>query len=67
MSAGMDKDHIFFFDGKATAIPALRENVSGEDWILLKGSRRMNLDELIPGIREFVKDALSNTKAVKGD
>ena len=52
-ATGLDKNHIFFFDGKAKAIPALRENVSAGDWILLKGSRRMNLEELIPEIRKF--------------
>ncbi len=52
-SAGLDRNHIFFFDGKGTAIPALREVVSTGDWILLKGSRKMHLDELIPDIRLF--------------
>lgn len=52
-SAGLDRNHIFLFDGKGTAIPALREVVSKGDWILLKGSRKMHLDELIPDIRLF--------------
>lgn len=52
-SAGLDRNHIFFFDGKGTAIPALREVVSKGDWVLLKGSRKMHLDELIPDIRLF--------------
>ncbi len=52
-SAGLDRNHIFLFDGKGTAIPALREVVSKGDWVLLKGSRKMHLDDLIPDIRRF--------------
>ncbi|MBN1548427.1 MAG: UDP-N-acetylmuramoyl-tripeptide--D-alanyl-D-alanine ligase [Syntrophaceae bacterium] len=59
-AAGLDKNHIFFFDGKAKAIPALRENVTKGDWILLKGSRKMNLEELIPEIRKFGKGSTAD-------
>jgi len=51
VEAGMDRGRIFLFDGPDDAIPLLREVKQGNAWILLKGSRKMNLDELIPGIR----------------
>jgi UDP-N-acetylmuramoyl-tripeptide--D-alanyl-D-alanine ligase len=66
-ASGLDRNHIFFFDGKAKAIPALRENVSQGDWILLKGSRKMNLDELIPEIRKFGKGSMTNIEPLNGD
>ena len=51
VEAGMDRSRIFFFNGANDAIPRLKEVAQRGVWILLKGSRRMNLDELIPGIR----------------
>jgi UDP-N-acetylmuramoyl-tripeptide--D-alanyl-D-alanine ligase len=53
VAEGMDRKRIDFFNGPAEAIPALREVVTGSDWILLKGSRKMNLNELIPDIRRL--------------
>ena len=65
-ASGLDKNHIFFFDGNAKAIPALRETVSRGDWILLKGSRKMNLEELIPEIRLFGKPGNLSNENSKG-
>jgi UDP-N-acetylmuramoyl-tripeptide--D-alanyl-D-alanine ligase len=53
VAEGLDRKQIFFFNGPAEAIPALREVATGGDWILLKGSRKMNLNELIPDIRRL--------------
>jgi len=51
VEAGMDRVRIRFFNGADDAMPRLKEVVQRNAWILLKGSRKMNLDELIPGIR----------------
>lgn len=53
IAAGMDKKQIFFFNGPADVLPALQDAVTGGNWILLKGSRKMNLNELIPDIRRL--------------
>jgi UDP-N-acetylmuramoyl-tripeptide--D-alanyl-D-alanine ligase len=53
VAEGMDRERIFFFNGTADAIPALQNVATKGDWILLKGSRKMNLNELIPDIRRL--------------
>lgn len=52
-AAGMERQRISFFNGTAEVMPVLKDVVSGNSWILLKGSRKMNLNELIPDIRRL--------------
>jgi UDP-N-acetylmuramoyl-tripeptide--D-alanyl-D-alanine ligase len=51
--AGMDRGRIFFFNEPTDILPMLQDVVNGGNWILLKGSRKMNLNELIPDIRRL--------------
>jgi UDP-N-acetylmuramoyl-tripeptide--D-alanyl-D-alanine ligase len=53
VAAGMARGRIFFFSGSADVLPALQDAVTEGNWILLKGSRKMNLNELIPDIRRL--------------
>ncbi len=54
-ASGMGRKQIFIFTGKEDALPLIGEVLSEDAWILIKGSRKMNLDELIPGIRGLGK------------
>jgi UDP-N-acetylmuramoyl-tripeptide--D-alanyl-D-alanine ligase len=49
---GLEKDSINSFEDKIEAIEFLRENLKAGDLVLVKGSRRMKLEELVENLRK---------------
>ncbi len=50
---GLEKDSIKSFEDKREAIEFLRENLKGGDLVLVKGSRRMKLEDLVESLRKI--------------
>ncbi|MDR2860968.1 MAG: UDP-N-acetylmuramoyl-tripeptide--D-alanyl-D-alanine ligase [Syntrophobacterales bacterium] len=50
MEEGMDREMIFFVNEPQEAMPVIRDVAGKDDWILLKGFRDMNLNELLPAV-----------------
>jgi UDP-N-acetylmuramoyl-tripeptide--D-alanyl-D-alanine ligase len=49
--AGMDPEHIVSFVDNAMAVDWLKSNTRAGDLVLLKGSRRYHLEEIVEGLR----------------
>jgi UDP-N-acetylmuramoyl-tripeptide--D-alanyl-D-alanine ligase len=51
-SAGLDKGAIMEFEDTEAALDYLKDEVSGQDVVLVKGSRGMHMDAIVPGLEE---------------
>jgi UDP-N-acetylmuramyl pentapeptide synthase len=51
VSGGMDKSHIITASSHEEAVRVLRQKTSGHDFVLVKGSRRMRMEEIVKGLR----------------
>lgn len=51
MRAGMPPDSVFFATGNAQAIDKLRDLLQPGDYVLVKGSRGLKMEEIVAGLR----------------
>jgi len=47
LKRNMSKNRIFFFEHQDEVIPGLMSNLKKGDWILVKGSRKMHMEEIV--------------------
>jgi UDP-N-acetylmuramoyl-tripeptide--D-alanyl-D-alanine ligase len=52
MDAGMAREFVFMSDEKVAAAVRVAEWTSADDWILIKGSRGMKMEEVLAALRE---------------
>lgn len=51
IEGGMDKSHILTASSHEEAVRILKQKTSGHDFVLVKGSRRMRMEEVVKGLR----------------
>jgi UDP-N-acetylmuramoyl-tripeptide--D-alanyl-D-alanine ligase len=63
MEGGLSSENIFFLSDQERGIVYLKEHLKKGDWILVKGSRRMKMEEVVARICDnFGRDEISGKK-----
>jgi UDP-N-acetylmuramoyl-tripeptide--D-alanyl-D-alanine ligase len=57
LEGGLAKEQVMFLNNDEEALSFLKKQLHKNDWILVKGSRRMKMDRIVARIREDVGDA----------
>ncbi len=64
MEGGMPPQNIFFLSQNENSMPFLKKNLRKGDWILVKGSRRMKMEEIVAQICDLFGKATDGAKTV---
>jgi len=54
VTSGFSKDHIIFFDDSDEIVPRLGAMLQKDDWVLIKGSRKMKMEAVAEGLAHVV-------------
>jgi UDP-N-acetylmuramoyl-tripeptide--D-alanyl-D-alanine ligase len=53
IQSGLPKDKVFNFSDNNLALQFLLENLKEGDWVLIKGSRKMKMEEIVSGVQNL--------------
>ena len=53
IQSGLTKEKVFSFSDNNSALQFLLENLKEGDWVLIKGSRKMKMEEVVVGIQNL--------------